>query len=85
LSFHARKIVSRINFSGASKEELLEGFGSTRTLVADRAHALLSDDLTIDTNRAHALIFVGRGEESKALYLAHKGKPVSGQVAKPGE
>src|SRR5215475_14096867 len=28
---HARKVVSRINFSGASKEELFEGFGSART------------------------------------------------------
>ena len=47
--------------------------------VADRAHALLPDNLTIETNRAHALMFLGRGEEAKALYLAHKGKPVSEQ------
>ena len=49
--------------------------------VADRAHALLPDNLTIETNRAHALMFLGR-EESKTLYLAHKGKPVSGQDGK---
>jgi hypothetical protein len=48
--------------------------------VADRAHALLPDDLTIETNRAHALMFLGRGEDCKALYLAYKGKPVSGQL-----
>ena len=47
--------------------------------VADRAHALLPDDLTIDANRAHALMFLKRGEECKALYLAYKGKPISGQ------
>jgi TPR repeat protein len=45
--------------------------------VADRAHALLPDDLMIETNRAHALMFLERGEECKALYLAYKGKPVS--------
>jgi hypothetical protein len=47
--------------------------------VADRAHALLPDDLGIETNRAHALMFMEHGKESKALYLAHKGKPVSEQ------
>jgi hypothetical protein len=51
--------------------------------VADRAHALLSEDsftfLSNETNRAHALMFLGRGEEAKALYLAHKGKPLPGQ------
>jgi len=52
----------------------------TKALTAsNRAHALLPDDLTIETNRAHALMFLGRGKESKALYLAHKGKPISGQ------
>jgi TIR domain len=45
--------------------------------VADRAHALFPDDLAIETNRAHALMFIQRGEEAKTLYLAHKGEPVS--------
>jgi TPR repeat protein len=49
--------------------------------VADRAHALLPDDLTIETNRAHALMFLGR-EESETLYLSHKGKPLSEQDAR---
>jgi tetratricopeptide (TPR) repeat protein len=47
--------------------------------VTDRAHALLPNELSIETNRAHALLFLGRGEEAKALYLAHKGKPLPGQ------
>jgi TPR repeat protein len=55
----------------------------TKALTAsDRAHALLSNDLTIETNRAHALMFLERGKESKALYLAHKGKPISEQDAR---
>jgi hypothetical protein len=54
----------------------------TKALIsADRAHAVLPDDLIIETNRAHALMFLERGEESKALYLAYKGKPMSGQRA----
>jgi TPR repeat protein len=44
--------------------------------VAERAHALLPDELAIETNRAHALMFLGREKESKALYLAHRGKPI---------
>jgi hypothetical protein len=40
--------------------------------AAERAHALLSDDLAIETNQAHALMFLGRGNESKKLYLAYK-------------
>ena len=45
--------------------------------VADRAHALLPDNLSIEINRAHALMFMGHDEDAKALYLAHKGEPVS--------
>src|SRR5262249_42904760 len=50
--------------------------------ASDRAHALLPDDLEIETNRAHALMFLGRGKQSKALYITHKGEPVSGQGGK---
>jgi hypothetical protein len=45
--------------------------------VAERAHALFPDDLGIESNRAHALMFLGRGEESRALYLAHRGQRIS--------
>jgi TPR repeat protein len=60
-------------FSGAA----LVARKFTKALTfADRAHALLPDDLTIESYRALALMFLGRGEESKALYLAYKGKSV---------
>jgi TPR repeat protein len=42
--------------------------------VAVHAHALFPDNLGIETNRAHALMFTGHDEEAKALYLAHKGE-----------
>jgi uncharacterized protein len=55
----------------------------TKALTAsDRAHALLPQDLGIETNRAHALMFLERGEECKSLYLAYKGKPMSQQDAR---
>jgi TPR repeat protein len=50
--------------------------------VSDRAHALLPDELAIEFNRAHALMFLERREDAKALYLAHKGKPVSERDAR---
>jgi predicted Zn-dependent protease len=50
--------------------------------AADRAHELLPDNLSIETNRAHALMFLERSEEAQALYLAHKGKPISEQDSK---
>jgi TPR repeat protein len=51
--------------------------------VAERARVLLPDNLLIETNRAHALMFLGgREEECKALYLAYKGKPVSERDAR---
>jgi TPR repeat protein len=53
--------------------------------AADRAHALLPDNLPIEINRAHALMFLGRGNEAQVLYLAHKGKPVSEEDSKPWE
>jgi len=45
--------------------------------IANRSHALFPDNLSIESNRAHALMFIGRDEEAKALYLLHKGKPLS--------
>jgi TPR repeat protein len=47
--------------------------------AADRAHSLLPDSIEHEINRAHALMFLQREKEAKALYLAHKGKPLSGQ------
>ena len=45
--------------------------------ASDRARALLPAELTIESNRAHALMFLGREEEARAIYLAHKGERIS--------
>jgi uncharacterized protein YdaT len=47
--------------------------------VSERAHALLPESLMIETNRAHALMFLGHEKEAKALYLGYKGKRVPEQ------
>jgi hypothetical protein len=45
--------------------------------AANRAHTFLPNSLSIETMRAHALMFLDRGDEANALYLAHKGEPIS--------
>jgi tetratricopeptide (TPR) repeat protein len=39
--------------------------------ASERAVSLMPDDLSLETNRAHALLFLNRGDEAKALYLAY--------------
>jgi len=45
---------------------------------ATRAHNRFPNNLEIETDRAHALMFMDRGDDAKALYLAHKGENVTG-------
>jgi tetratricopeptide (TPR) repeat protein len=47
--------------------------------AADRALKLAPDKLWIATNRAHALMFLGRAAEARAVYLGHRGHTVEGQ------
>jgi TPR repeat protein len=63
---------------GVTWDALFAKDGMKALAVANRAHALFPDDLGIETNRAHALMFIGHDEEAKALYVAHKGEPVPG-------
>jgi hypothetical protein len=44
--------------------------------VAERAHSIFPKNLLIESRRAHALMFTGRADEAKALYLAHIGEPI---------
>ena len=50
--------------------------------AAERAHTLWPNNLSIEMNRAHALMFAGREEEAESLYLAHKGQRMSDQNSK---
>jgi predicted Zn-dependent protease len=42
--------------------------------ASDRAIAAAPGHIWIDTNCAHALMFLGRVEEARTLYLAHRGE-----------
>jgi tetratricopeptide (TPR) repeat protein len=42
--------------------------------AADQAVALAADEAFIHMNRAHALMFLGRADESRAIYLRHRGE-----------
>jgi hypothetical protein len=44
--------------------------------VAERAHSIFPKNLLIESRRAHALMFTGRADEAKALYLAHIGEAI---------
>jgi hypothetical protein len=52
--------------------------------AAERAHALLPGNLSIEANRAHALMFAGRGDESEAIDLAYKGQRMSDEDDRHG-
>jgi tetratricopeptide (TPR) repeat protein len=45
--------------------------------TSERAHKLAPESLPIETNRAHALLFLGRTREAEELYLLHKRKRLS--------
>ncbi|MGO9174139.1 MAG: tetratricopeptide repeat protein [Rhodomicrobium sp.] len=44
--------------------------------ASDRAIAIEPENLHPALNKAHALMFLGRAEEARALYLGYKGQPV---------
>jgi tetratricopeptide (TPR) repeat protein len=61
---------------------VLAGDFSNALDAADQVIALAPDRLWIHGNRAHALMFLGRVEEARALYLAHRG---AGNASASGE
>jgi hypothetical protein len=48
--------------------------------AADRSIQLKPNDLVPETNRAHALMMLGRTAEAKAIYMAHKGEKIGSRV-----
>ena len=52
--------------------------------ISDRAHALFPDQLTIETNRAHALMFLGRREDSRPSTLFTKASPSRARMVRCG-
>jgi tetratricopeptide (TPR) repeat protein len=65
----------------AAWQALFTGDFAKALAASERAVSLVPDDLSLETNRAHALLFLNRGDEAKALYLAYKGKTTSDNKA----
>jgi len=53
--------------------------------ASDRAAALDPNLIWVQANRAHALMFAGRSDDAKKLYLAHKGQILAEQANKTWE
>jgi tetratricopeptide (TPR) repeat protein len=50
--------------------------------AADQVAAIARDQIWLHINRAHALMFLGRVDEARAVYLAHRGaKKVQGEIS----
>ena len=45
--------------------------------AAQRAHSLDPGSRIVETNRAHALLFLERSDEAKTIYVVHKGKKIA--------
>jgi tetratricopeptide (TPR) repeat protein len=68
----------RIDAIGALAYELILVRDFTTALEAsDLVISIAPNEIWLNTNRAHALMFLGHDEEAKALYLTYKGKPIA--------
>ena len=54
--------------------QLLAGQYETVIETTDQAAAISSDYISIDANRAHALMLLGSTDEARAIYAMHKGQ-----------
>src|SRR5262249_14135149 len=60
--------------SGVAWQAVLSHDFKRALAVSVRAHALAADNLVVETNRAHALLFLGRVREARVIYFAYKNK-----------
>ena len=56
---------------------LAEVTWSRALAAAERAHELDPTNLMVEGNRAHALMFLDRTNEARALYLSHRDEPLA--------
>jgi WD40 repeat protein len=65
-------------YGGASWYALFAKQSQRALLDAEQGHRLYPDALEIETNHAHALLFLNKTAEALKIYLAHKGQIVAG-------
>lgn len=63
---------------GYAWHALFAGKFSEALAASERSIQFKPHDLVPEINRAHALMFLGRTDEAKSIYLAHKGEQVQG-------
>lgn len=61
---------------GLAYNFVLAGNFATALQVADEALPLAPDQIWLYTNKAHAIMFLGRTDEARALYLKYRGTPL---------
>ena len=72
-----RLMIGRLG--GLAYQLVLAGDFTNALDAADQAVSLAADELWQVTNRAHALMFLGRVDEARALYLKHRGPKAQGE------
>ena len=80
-SLHTDGITSytRDSLRTVGRVGLFAGEFSQALAASDRVTNLKPEDLAAQVNRAHALMFLERSAEAKAIYLAHKGEQIDGR------
>jgi len=79
---HPRTLGTRANLAWC--QILLRDFaGALATVEAGRKGN--ASDLALETDRAHALLFLGRSREAEQIYLQHRGEKVAAAFQKPWE
>lgn len=71
-------VMTAIELGDLSWHALLARKFGEALAAAERGLSLAPQEAWIETNRAHALLLLGRVDEARALYLARKGKRLSG-------
>lgn len=60
-----------------ARRAVFAGAPAKAMAAAERSLTLRPGNLAVEASRAHALMYLGRADEARALYLAHKDKPIS--------
>ena len=72
-------------FLSAAWYALLARDFTTALSVSERAHKIAPAILAVETNRAHALMFLERKDEARKVYFAHRGELMGGAGSKTWE
>jgi tetratricopeptide (TPR) repeat protein len=72
-------------FGGLAFKLVLAHDMTNALAAADQSISLAPDQIWLYTNRAHALMFLGRIDEARALYLKYRGQKDASSDAKPWE